>query len=208
MSDLVFASVPIHGHVAPLLPLARHFVDRGDRVRFLTGSRFADAVRATGAEHVRLPEGADFDDRSLTSLFPERATMSPVKAIAFDFEHIFVRPAEHQFAALTALIAEGADAVVCDPLLFGAALLVQAPLEERVPVVVAGMVPLALPGPGLAPFGTGIPPLDGLAGGIRNAILRAATRRMFRPVDAAADEIARRAIGRALTRPVMDWLPG
>jgi UDP:flavonoid glycosyltransferase YjiC (YdhE family) len=55
--------VPIHGHVTPLLSVARHLVARGDRVSFITGARFADVVTATGATHVPLPTEADFDDR-------------------------------------------------------------------------------------------------------------------------------------------------
>ena len=72
MTSIIFASVPIHGHVTPLLPLAAELVARGDRVRFLTGSRFAAVVAATGAEHVSLPDEADFDDRFVTAQFPER----------------------------------------------------------------------------------------------------------------------------------------
>ena len=63
MSSIIIATVPIHGHVTPLLAVARHLVERGDRVRFLTGSRFARVVEASGAEHVPLPADADFDDR-------------------------------------------------------------------------------------------------------------------------------------------------
>jgi UDP:flavonoid glycosyltransferase YjiC (YdhE family) len=208
MSDILTASVPIHGHVAPLLPLARHFVDRGDTVRFLTGERFAAAVAATGAHHIALPAAADFDDREVTSRYPEREHLSPVKAIAFDFEHIFVRPGEHQYVALTRILQEApADVVVCDPLFVGSALLVERDLAERVPVVVAGIVPLNVPGPGRAPFGLGLPPLGGIAGRIRNTVLQSATRRVFRPVEAAADEVASRTIRRPLSGPILDWLP-
>lgn len=207
MSDILFAAVPIHGHVAPLLPVARSFVARGDRVRFLTGSRFAEVVARTGAEHIALPAAADFDDRELTSAFPERRALSPVKAIAFDFEHIFVRPGEHQFTALRALLDEPTDVIVCDPLFVGAAILVEAEPAERVPVVVAGVVPLSYPGPGLAPFGLGLPPLGGPAGRLRNGALAAMTRRLFRPVEAAAAEVSRRVQGRPLSGPVLDWMP-
>jgi UDP:flavonoid glycosyltransferase YjiC (YdhE family) len=208
MTSVLIASVPIHGHVAPLLPIARHFVARGDRVTFLTGARFADAVTATGAEHLALPEGADFDDRTVTTRFPEREGLSPVKAIAFDFEHIFVRPGEHQFAALVEAVRDrDAEVVVCDPLFTGAVLLVDRPRAERVPVVVAGLVPLNFPGPDLAPFGMGIEPRGGLIGRIRNAVLRAASGKVFRPVLTAADEVAQRVNGRPLSGPVLDWLP-
>ena len=63
MVSVIIAAVPIHGHVTPLLAVARHLVDRGDRVRFVTGARFAETVRSTGAEHVALPTEADYDDR-------------------------------------------------------------------------------------------------------------------------------------------------
>ena len=63
MSSILIATVPIHGHVTPLLTVARQLAERGDRVRFVTGSRFAEVVTATGAEHVPLPAEADFDDR-------------------------------------------------------------------------------------------------------------------------------------------------
>ena len=77
MSTILIATVPIHGHVTPLLAVARHFVRRGDRVRFLTGSRFADTVAATGAEHLPLPAIADYDDRiDLNERFPERAALA------------------------------------------------------------------------------------------------------------------------------------
>jgi len=208
MSEILFASVPVHGHVSPLLPIARHFVQRGDRVTFLTGARFAAAVEATGAEHIALPEAADFDDRTVSSRYPERDGMPAVKAIAFDFEHIFVRPGEYQYTALSALVdIRDVDVVVCDPLFVGAALYAELPLADRVPIVVAGLVPLSYPGPGLAPFGMGLAPMGGLTGRIRNAVLAAGTKRIFRPVNAAADEIATRLLGHELTGPVLDWLP-
>ena len=63
MASILIAAVPVHGHVTPLLAVARHLYARGDRVRFLTGSRFAEAVAATGAQDVALPPDADFDDQ-------------------------------------------------------------------------------------------------------------------------------------------------
>ena len=87
MASIIMAAVPIHGHVTPLLAVARHFTGRGDRVRFLTGSRFAEVVEATGAQHVPLPSEADFDDRQdWQQTFPERAGLRGSKAIAFDIE--------------------------------------------------------------------------------------------------------------------------
>lgn len=207
MASIIFASVPIHGHVTPLLPLAAEFVARGDRVRFLTGSRFAAAVAATGAEHVPLPAEADFDDRNVVDRFPEREQLSAVKAIARDLEHIFVRPGAPQYAALTRLLAEEpADAVVTDPTFAAGPLLVESPASERPPVIVGGVLPLNLPAPGLAPFGFGLPPLGGLPGRLRNGLLNALTARLFAPVDEAGREVGRGVLGREPRIPVMQWL--
>ncbi len=206
MASIIFASVPIHGHVTPLLPLAAELVARGDRVRFLTGSRFAAAVAATGAEHVSLTGDADFDDRFVTAQFPEREQLSAVKAVAHDLEHIFVRPGAAQYAAVMELLAqEPADAIVTDPTFAAGALLVELPVGERPPVIVAGVLPLNLPAPDLAPFGMGLPPLGGLAGRIRNGLLNVLTGRLFAPVNAAGAEIGRQALGREPRIPVMQW---
>ena len=111
MSSIIIASVPIHGHVTPLLAIARHLVGRGDRVRFITGARFGDAVTATGATHVPLPDGADFDDREdLHERFPDRAAVRGAKALAFDIEHVFVQPARAQHDAVMSAHAASAAA--------------------------------------------------------------------------------------------------
>ena len=53
----------------------------------------------------------------------------------------------------------------------------------------------------------GLPPLGGLGGRVRNGVLRSMTRRLFRPVDAAAQEVAGRTVGRPVSGPILDWLP-
>ena len=64
MSTILIASVPVYGHVTPLLTAARGLVERGYSVRFLTGRNFEAAVTATGATFVALPIEADSVDRA------------------------------------------------------------------------------------------------------------------------------------------------
>lgn len=207
MSSLLIAAVPVHGHVAPLLPIVAHLVARGDTVRFLTGSRFADVVTATGATHVPLPAEADFDDRDVVARFPEREGLSPLAAIAFDIEHIFIRPGEAQYAAVQEVLAEApVDAVIVDPLFLAGALLTELPADRRPPVLVAGVVPLALPAANLAPFGLGVPPLGGLPGRVRNSVLRSVNSRVLRGAEAAGAAIVRRLHGHDGSGPAMEWL--
>ena len=65
MSRIVIGSVPIHGHVTPLLAVAAGLVERGHQVRSVSGARFAEPIGRTGSEFIALPAEADFDDRQV-----------------------------------------------------------------------------------------------------------------------------------------------
>jgi UDP:flavonoid glycosyltransferase YjiC (YdhE family) len=96
VSSIIVASIPAHGHVTPMLAVAENLVKRGDSVRFVTGSRYADKAAATGATYIPLPAEADFDDRNILASFPERAKLKGVAAAAFDIENVFARPGRAQ----------------------------------------------------------------------------------------------------------------
>ncbi len=208
MASILFGCVPIHGHVSPLLALAAGFTERGDSVRFLTGSRFAAAVAATGAQHVALSGRADFDDRDVEKSFPERRGLSPIKAIAYDIEHVFVAPAEQQYLALQELIgAERPDVVIVDPTFAAGSLLVRRPRPERPPLVVAGVIPLPMGSRDVAPFGLGIAPLPGLLGPVRNRLLDLFTSAtVLRRPNAVGRDIHQRLLGSAGPGPIMNWI--
>jgi MGT family glycosyltransferase len=204
----MIATMPVHGHVTPLLAVARHFTGRGDRVRFLTGARFADAVEATGAEHVPLPAEADFDDRQdWNETFPERAALGGTRAVAHDIEHIFVRPGRAQHdAVMEAHAAEPADALLADPAFIGGAFLLGHPLGVRPPIVMCGICPLMIASRDTAPFGTGLTPLRGPLGPLRNTALAKLTARVvFRPSERIADQIFHRLHGCPIPFAVLDW---
>ena len=136
MASIIIATVPVHGHVTPLLAVARYLADRGDDVRFVTGARFAERVAATGATHVPLPAEADYDE-TVPDRFPERAGLKGPRAAAFDVEHVFARPSRVQYRAVLAEHGRRpADAVLVDPTFLGAAILgcrVGQPVTFRVP---------------------------------------------------------------------------
>jgi UDP:flavonoid glycosyltransferase YjiC (YdhE family) len=207
MSSILIASVPIHGHVTPLLAVARHFIERGYRVRFLTGARFAAAVRDTGAQHIPLPAAADFDDRiDLNDRFPGRAALSGAKAIAFDVVELFTRPAAAQHAAvMRAQAVDPAHALLADPAFAGAALVIGHPRHARPAVVMCGVLPLSLASRDTAPFGMGLRPWAGPAGRVRNAVLAALAGRMLAPAQRLADETHRRLHGTGMPGPMLDW---
>ena len=204
MSSILIASVPAHGHVTPLLAVAEEFVKRGDHVRFLTGARFADKITATGATHLPLPAEADYDE-SLFDNFPERANLKGTKAIAFDVEHVFARPAKAQYRAITeAMASQPADVILADPVFLGAAFLLARRRHERPAVVMCGVVPLCVESRDVAPFGMGLPPARVL-NRPRNAALLALSRRILRRPYQTINDLHREVHGADMPGTLMNW---
>jgi UDP:flavonoid glycosyltransferase YjiC (YdhE family) len=208
MASVILATAPIHGHVSAYLPIARHLVARGDRVRFVTGSRFAEVVADTGATHVTLPPESDFDDRmDVNATFPDRAALRGTAAIAFDVETLFVEPGRGQYDVLVDTMAsEPADVVVADPVFIGAAHLLGHAAEQRPGIVVGSHLPLPLGSRDTAPYGMGLPPAPFL-NRARNLVLHKLAGRLLRKADALADRDHRAIFGHAFGRPIMDWIP-
>ena len=207
MSSYLITCTPAHGHVIPLLQVARHLIGHGHDVRFLTSSRYADRVRDAGVQFLPLPAAADVDLDDPDSAFPERVGLTGPAAIRFDMTNLFVRPAAAQLAAVRAELAAGhVDAVLTEPLFLGAALLNRLPREDRPPVIALGIFPLGVKSRDTAPFGLGVPPMPGAVGRLRNRVLSAiAERAIFGAVQREADELSRREVGVPLGGFVLDW---
>lgn len=179
MASIIIGSVPIHGHITPLLAVARQFVERGDDVRVLTGAQFAEPVTRTGATHIPLPAEADYNTESLIRTLPERAHLKGAKALAFDIENVFVRPSKAQYQALLGAHRERpADAVLFDPVFYGALFLSAHPRVKRPAVVMCGVLPLHLESRDIAPFGMGLTPAR-ILNRRRNAALAALNQRVL-----------------------------
>ena len=205
MSSYLVCSVPIHGHVTPLLEVARYLVGRGDRVRFLTGARYRERVEATGASFVPLPREADFDDGDIDASFPGRVGRTGAAGIRYDLCTVFVGPAGAQLTAIDeALEDEPVDAILAETLFLAAAGLLERPDRPR--VVNLGIVPLATRHPDVAPMGLGIPPMRGPLNRLRNRLLTTvADRIVFAPVQRRAERVFLDATGRGLSGLVLDW---
>lgn len=163
---------PAESHVGPVLALVRALASHGWRVRVLTGHRFADRIRAAGAEPLPLPpEGDVLDDAE--------ATDGPrgIRALNESLGEYFVRPAPAQFAAVReALASEATDVVVGDLTFMG--LLLLPTLPDGPPLVMASFFPLAVSSVDTAPFGLGIGPRSDALGRVRNRLLSVLARRL------------------------------
>ncbi|MGI5458526.1 glycosyltransferase [Streptomyces sp. CA-249302] len=165
MTLIIAAATPFHGHVQPVLAVASDLVRRGHEVVVLTGSRFAEDVRAAGAQHVSLPPAADFDDRRLELYFPDRAAFPTGPAqLDYDMKHVFGDPTAAQYRALRTLLERRypASVVISDPLFLGTtALTLSAPPGRRPVTVGLGITMPTLLSEDAPPIGLAMPPLVG-----------------------------------------------
>jgi MGT family glycosyltransferase len=148
-----------------MLGVARHLIDRGHRVRFLTGPKYEDAVNAIGAEFLPLGPGAEAPP-------PENSDASGLQAIRDGVKALVIDPARGQYLPLTAAIAaEPTDAVLAEISFMAASILTRQPRASRPPVIACGILPLTLSSRDCAPFGLGLPPGKGKAARLRNRAL-------------------------------------
>ena len=182
MGNYLLCSTPVRSHLAPMTAIAGELQERGHRVRFLTGRRFADAVHATGVEHVPLPEACDYDDSDLDAAVPGRAALKGLDRMRFECNHIFLDAIPHQRRALDDLIErDPPDAVLIDPGFAGALPLLLGPTRGRPPILKAGITPLMFSSRDTAPFGLARSPSTTPLRRLRNKALYRVGRRMFRP---------------------------
>lgn len=188
MSDLtpgpyriLFATVPVEGHVHPLLPIATELTGRGHRVTWLTGRRFRRTVESTGASHAALDAAHDPGEAGLVDRFPDRDRLSGLARLTYDIKHVFIDEIPLQAADLEQ-VAAGLDAhaLVADVRFVGAAAFHQ---RTGLPWATVGITPLVLPSRELPPFGSGLPPLRGPLDRLRAAGILLAQRAMMREVD-------------------------
>jgi len=209
MASILVCATPAHGHIAAVLPVARHLHGAGHDVRFLTGRRYADRVRAAGIEFLPLPEEADLDLDDVDEAFPERAALKPIPQLRFSLTELFIRPALAQVRAIEAAHAERpVDVVVTEMMFIGAAALVRRPRAERPAVLTLGIAPLAARDPDVAPYGLGIPPSRAPFGRLRNRVLGAVAGRIFAPVTRAAVDAFRAINGSTPERFSIFDVPG
>ncbi|POH69970.1 MULTISPECIES: glycosyltransferase [Cryobacterium] len=166
----LFALTDGGGTVPPELGVARRLVDRGHRVTVLADESLADQVRSTGAMFVPClwsPAEAfrDYELRTPTSL---------ARGIA---DYMFTGPAPAQARDTTvALDAVRPDLLVTSSFALGAMIAAEA-LGCPFDVLLPNSYPL--PATGMPPFGSGLSPVHGPLGRLRDETMTALGARMI-----------------------------
>ena len=203
VAEILLLSVPVFGHVKPMLAISRELVRRGHRVRWLAGAAFRERVEGTGASFCAFEDGFDYSRPDLVPdhLQAERDRLRGLAKLRFDLATFFIGPSEGFCRDLLRLHGQTpADLLVCDSFLMAGSW--WAELTGR-PWAQLCCTVLTLPSRALAPFGLALQPDDSWRGRIRNRLLRTLTRSvLFRSLRRRADQ-ARQSLELS---PLRSWL--
>ncbi|MFJ4279548.1 glycosyltransferase [Streptomyces massasporeus] len=143
MTDFLFCTKPISGHITPALPVVSELVRRGHRVRWIVEDDFAEMVERAGARHVT------------PAHTPSLANLIEAGSDPLDAQFVDLIPG--QLADYRACLEEfPASAVITDSTSGLGAMI----LHELggPPWATLGVSPLALPSPETPPWRSGLPP--------------------------------------------------
>lgn len=182
---VLIAAMPFAGHVQPMAAVAAELARRGHEVVAYTGKKYGQRFADVGATWLPWEQAPDFDESELSATFPQVTDGRGPRAVIANLEHVFLRTGTGQAADL--LAAGPFDVLVSDQLAIGSALVAE---RTGTPWASVAISPLGLPSRDLPPIGLALLPGRGLAGRVRNAVLRRTTQLVLgRRLDAVAAEV-------------------
>ncbi|MCR8695277.1 MULTISPECIES: glycosyltransferase [Rhodococcus] len=197
MARYLLCATPAGGHVTPILAVASALGDRGHEVTVLTGSRFRSFVESCGIAFRELTGAADIDDRDPDSFLPDRHHYKGLRLAQYQLRRMFIDPIPAQYRDVAAAVDDvGAEAVVVDAMFLGALPILESPVRGA--VVALGVSPLSLPSSDVPPYNSGLVPMRGSAGRLRNKVLNGVIERAFDGLDRHADHVLRAITDRGL----------
>jgi UDP:flavonoid glycosyltransferase YjiC (YdhE family) len=171
MARFLVATIPVVGHVTPMLPIVERLLSLGHEVWWYTGELFKTRIQAVGAHYVGMDQGLDF---SIAENVPpawtaERESLKGLAQLKFDLKHYFIEAAIGNAKDLLKILEQfTADVILADSFFMAAAWVSEA---KGIPWAQLGISALALPSQDTAPFGLGLPPDSSWLGRLRNRTL-------------------------------------
>lgn len=175
MARILVTTMPIPGHINPMMPIVGTLLERDHDVAWYTGRLFRRSVEKTGARYLPIQAGLDLD---LTddAVLPERHRLSGVAQLKYYLKHLFLDSAPGQVEDLEAALAQWDADVILSDLTFVGGLYV----AERggPPCAMLAATAYPLESRDTAPYGLALPPSATPWGRVRNTILNAWVNRV------------------------------
>lgn len=163
---ILIATMPIPGHVAPFVPVARELLRRGHEVVWYSSRHFQDGIERSGARFEAIRSTIDYGDTQYNSHFPGRAQLSGLQQLVFDFQHLFVDSIAGMVQDLRAILKNfPADVLLGDPAVAATRILGE---TDGVSAATLNITVVSFQSRDLAAFGLGLPFSNSFVGRLRN----------------------------------------
>lgn len=188
MARILVCSVPMAGHVNPLLPVVRALRARGHEIAWYSGDKVRDKIERCGVRFIGFTHATDYDDSNFDAAFPGRSALRGLGQLKFDMKRIFIDNAPGQMRDVEAIAKQFApDAILADPGMIGAVFHAE---RSGTPSLILGVLPVVTSSVDTAPFGFGLPPSRSALGRLRNRALNALVEGvLFRDVQTHWNEV-------------------
>lgn len=144
------------GHFYPCVPIIRKLVQRGNEVIWYTGRKYEEKIRAIGAGFHPLPVKTDSSSTDMYIFHPGLKELTGLAQTKYYLKHIFLDACEPEMEELENIIADfKPDVLIGDTITFS--IYFESELSG-IPGAMISLLPLALPGKDVAPFGLGLTP--------------------------------------------------
>jgi UDP:flavonoid glycosyltransferase YjiC (YdhE family) len=156
---ILVSSVPLMGHLNPLLSIASRLIADGHEVVVLSATALKERVERSGASFRPFSGEADRDLRDFAAAYPEFLSIPPGVAMTrFYFERVFADPLVDQFAGIQSVLSEfPADVILADNLFLGVLPLLLGPRSARPAIIYCGTTYLLYHREDGAPINMGLP---------------------------------------------------
>lgn len=160
---ILFATMPMDGHLNPLTGLAVHLQQAGYDVRWYTGPTYAYKIKKLGIPYYSFRKATEINQLNLDVALPERQKIKgTIARLRFDINNVFLHRAPEFVDDLLNIHKEFPfDLLVCDVVFTGAPFIKQL---LGVPVVAIGVVPLGETSQDTPPSGMGLEPATSILG--------------------------------------------
>jgi MGT family glycosyltransferase len=171
---ILFASVPADGHFSPLTGLAKHLQAIGYDVRWYTQDFYKEKLTKLQIPHYPFVHAPQLNQLNFESYFTERVNhKSETAKFRFDLEHVFIGTVKTMIKDIEDIYTEFSfDLVVIDIMFFSIPLIKS---KFKVPVIAAGVIPVAETSKDLYPAGLGLTPANTVLGKVKQSLLHFVT---------------------------------
>ncbi len=175
---ILIITVPADGHFNPLTGIATHLKQSGHDVRWYTQDFYKAKLEKLGIPHFPFVKQPQLNQENFREYFKERDNMkTQISKLRFDFEHFFIRRCPEAVEDIATIHETFPfDLVIGDLLCFSL------PIVKKlfnVPVIVAGIVPVAESSVDLPPSGMGLLPSHSVFSGLRNWLVRVMSNQLI-----------------------------